>query len=321
MEHRNPENSPRNDSEEEPFPLALGDITEYSVGTRLGRGKYSNVFRGHAMDGTLCVIKVLKPVRRSKINREIKILQAMRGAPHVSQLLDVVQDPDSRSVALVLDWSNNVNIRSILGDLTKEDIAIYVHGVLEALAFAHAHGIMHRDVKPGNIMFDLSTRDVHLIDWGLAEYYVPGESYPVRVATRHYKGPELLFGYMTYDCSLDMWSLGCTFASLLFRKLTFFRGHDNDEQIVKLSEIFGSDEIFRYVEKYSLEITQKVANGIEVNGRKKPWSHWVTSENKDLATDDALDLLDRLLKIDHRARITAAEALNHPFFRCLPGPT
>lgn len=59
------------------------------------------------------------------------------------------------------------------------------------------------------------TIQLRLIDWGLAEFYHPGTEYNVRVASRYFKGPELLVDFQEYDYSLDMWSLGCMFASMV----------------------------------------------------------------------------------------------------------
>ncbi|VDK57773.1 unnamed protein product [Gongylonema pulchrum] len=72
---------------------------------------------------------------------------------------------------------------------------------------------------------------LRLIDWGLAEFYHARQEYNVRVASRYFKGPELLVDYQCYDYSLDMWSLGCMLASMIFRKEPFFHGHDNYDQV------------------------------------------------------------------------------------------
>lgn len=76
-------------------------------------------------------------------------------------------------------------------------------------------GIIHRDVKPHNIIIDHKKRELRLIDWGLAEFYFPNQEYNVRVASRYFKGPELLLDNMLYRYSLDIWSLGCMFAGMV----------------------------------------------------------------------------------------------------------
>lgn len=98
---------------------------------------------------------------------------------------------------------------------TDFDVRYYIAELIKALDFCHSRGIMHRDVKPHNVMIDHEKRQLRLIDWGLAEFYHPKTEYNVRVASRYFKGPELLVDFQEYDYSLDMWSLGCMFASMV----------------------------------------------------------------------------------------------------------
>ena len=88
---------------------------------------------------------------------------------------------------------------------------------------------MHRDVKPLNVIVNPETKELRLIDWGLADFYKPNQEYNVRVASRYYKGPELLVDDKLYNYSLDMWSMGCTMAGMIFRVDPFFKGSDNND--------------------------------------------------------------------------------------------
>jgi len=113
---------------------------------------------------------------------------------------------------------------------------------------------MHRDVKPINIMYDFNNKKLHLIDWGLAEFYIPGQSYNVRVASRYYKSPELLFEDTNYHYSLDIWSAGCTLAELLFENGPIFVGSDNLDQLVQIAKIMGTEGIIKTMKKYQIEL-------------------------------------------------------------------
>ena len=106
---------------------------------------------------------------------------------------------------------NDMEVRFYLYELLKVIITIK-----KALDFCHSRGIMHRDVKPQNIIVNPKKQVLKLIDWGLAEFYHMGQDYNVRVASRYFKGPELLVDYNYYDYSLDVWSTGAMFASMVF---------------------------------------------------------------------------------------------------------
>lgn len=103
-------------------------------------------------------------------------------------------------------------------------------------------------------MIDHERRQLRLIDWGLAEFYHKQKEYNVRVASRYFKGPELLVDLQDYDYSLDMWSLGCMFAGMIFRKEPFFYGQDNYDQLVKIAKVLGTDDLYAYLAKYRLEL-------------------------------------------------------------------
>lgn len=192
---------------------------------------------------------------------------------------------------------------------------------------------------------------MRLIDWGLAEFYHPKTEYNVRVASRYFKGPELLVDFQEYDYSLDMWSYGCMFASMvnsilafpikhrvkyclqIFRKEPFFHGHDNYDQLVKITKVLGTDELYAYIDKYHIRLDPQYD---ELLGRyefshspcnylidvvmptlrypRKPWTRFITSENQRYISNEAIDFLDKLLRYDHQERLTAREAQAHPYF-------
>jgi len=280
----------------------------------MGRGKYSEVFEGyHCKSNKQCVIKILKPVKKKKISREIRILENLRGGPNIVTLMDSVRDPLSKTCSLVFEYVNASDFKTLYPSLTDMDVRYYIFELLKALDYAHSHGIMHRDVKPHNVMIDHSKRQLRLIDWGLAEFYHAGTDYNVRVASRYFKGPELLVNLRDYDYSLDMWSLGCMFAGMIYITHPFFHGRDNYDQLVKIAKVLGTASLMDYVKKYKLTL-EKQYNDILGDFPRKKWTSFVTDENKHLCPPEALDLLDKLLVFDHQKRLTAQEAMQHPYF-------
>ena len=177
-----------------------------------------------------------------------------------------------------------------------------------------------------------------LVDLGLADFYLPGKEFNVRVASRHYKSPELLIGYEYYDYAIDMWSVGCILAGLLFRTEPFFRGVDNEDQLGRIVSCLGTRDFLPYCRKCNVRLSSKARAAIgkycsessssssssssedapisltnSAIGRRKPWLSYLTSDCP-LPSSEATDLLDRLLVYDHEQRWTAREALGHSFF-------
>ncbi|ODQ80228.1 hypothetical protein BABINDRAFT_161200 [Babjeviella inositovora NRRL Y-12698] len=286
---------------------------KYEVTKRLGRGKYSEVFQGVELpNGNDVVIKVLKPVKKMKIKREIKILQNLVDGPNIIELFDVVRDPNSKTPALVFEHVENIDFRTLYPKFSDLDIRFYMFELLKALDYCHSMGIMHRDVKPHNVMIDHTTKKLRLIDWGLADFYHPGNEYNVRVASRCFKGPELLVNMRLYDYSLDLWSLGTMLAAMIFKKEPFFHGRSNTDQLVQIARVLGTDDLHAYLLKYGLTLGKEYEDlGYY---ERKPWVKFINTKNEHLASEEVVDFIDCLLKYDHQERLTAKEAMAHRYF-------
>jgi len=251
------------------------------------------------------------PSRKKKIKREIKILQNLNGGTNIIRLYDVVRDPQTKTPSLIFEYVNNLDFKILYPTFTEHDVRYYMYELLKALDFAHSNGIMHRDVKPHNVMIDHQNRTLRLIDWGLAEFYHKDQEYNVRVASRYFKGPELLVEMQDYDYSLDMWSLGCMFAGIIFKKEPFFRGNDNKDQLLKIVRVLGTENLDAWMDKYGLYISWRNSLGRHL---QRPWNVFITPENAHLCTPDSISLLDNLLRYDPLERITAKEAMDHNYF-------
>jgi casein kinase II subunit alpha len=171
---------------------------EYEIIRKIGRGKYSEVFEGmNVRNNSKVVLKILKPVKKQKLQREVKILENLNGGINIIALLDTVCDPVSKTNSLIFEHVENADFKVLFPTFTSHDISYYIFELLKGLEYCHAHGIMHRDVKPHNVMIDHKKRKLRLIDWGLAEFYHPKTEYNVRVASRYFKVDTLLYSSST----------------------------------------------------------------------------------------------------------------------------
>ncbi|NXI67388.1 CSK21 kinase, partial [Anseranas semipalmata] len=286
---------------------------DYQLVRKLGRGKYSEVFEAiNITNNEKVVVKILKGAQTSLFPL-FALFPLFPLSPLSSPPGACCSCPQSRTPALVFEHVNNTDFKQLYQTLSDFDIRFYMYEILKALDYCHSMGVMHRDVKPHNVMIDHEHRKLRLIDWGLAEFYHPGQEYNVRVASRYFKGPELLVDYQMYDYSLDMWSLGCMLASMIFRKEPFFHGHDNYDQLVRIAKVLGTEDLYDYIDKYNIELDPRFNDILGRHSRKR-WERFVHSENQHLVSTEALDFLDKLLRYDHQTRLTARDAMEHPYF-------
>ncbi|MES1918871.1 hypothetical protein MHBO_000766 [Bonamia ostreae] len=286
-------------------------LDDYQIIQKIGRGRYSDVFQGiNVKNNKFCAIKILKPVRKSKINREIKVLQNVSGGPNIVKLLDVCKDFSSETPSLIFEYLQNTDYHFLFKNFGDMEIRNYLFQLLKALDHTHKNGIVHRDVKPVNVIYEARTSEMRLVDWGLADFYFPGKEFNVRVSTRFFKAPELLMQYRHYHYSLDMWSLGCMMAGM---KEPFFKGIDDDDQFSKIMRKFSQTELSQYIRRYDITPSKQIE---QVLTRSTPtdWSRYVNKNNSRLVSTEALNLLKKMLVLDHSDRLFAHEAIEHPYF-------
>jgi casein kinase II subunit alpha len=296
----------------------FGPIAHYAIRRRLGGGTFSDVFLGSSDAASPCAVKVLKPiVCESRIRREAKILLALRGHPNTLGLLDCVIDPRTSLVSLVVEYVESVPWAKLVGAMGLEDMRVYFSRILAGLEFCHARGIMHRDIKPANVLCKNPRCAVKIADWGTGEFYHPLRKYTAKVGTLRYKAPEILVDFGYYNYAVDIWGVGCMLLEALCRRIPVFEGETIDEVLQSIAQTIGGQKIANWMRKYKMALMPEAIDGYE-NIAGMGFSPLFGPLRKRFQDPVALDLCKKMLRIDHRKRITAGEALRHPFFTRSP---
>ena len=183
-------------------------------------------------------------------------------------------------------------------------IKLYMYQLLRSLAYIHSIGICHRDIKPQNLLLDPPSGVLKLIDFGSAKILIAGEPNVSYICSRYYRAPELIFGATNYTTNIDIWSTGCVMAELM-QGQPLFPGESGIDQLVEIIKVLGTPS--------REQIKTMNPNYME---HKFPQirPHPFSKVFRPRTPPDAIDLISRLLEYTPSARLTAIEALCHPFF-------
>lgn len=226
-------------------------------------------------------------------------------------LLDVFGHKSN--VSLVFDFMDT-DLEIIIKDskivLSPANIKAYMIMTLRGLEYLHLNWILHRDLKPNNLLVN-SSGILKIGDFGLAKFFgSPNRIYTHQVVTRWYRCPELLFGARQYGTGVDIWAVGCILAELLLR-VPFLPGDSDLDQLTKIFQALGTPT------KENWPDLGLLPDYIQFNiFPGTPLRHIFTA-----APDDLLQLAEKLLALYPLDRCTCTEALNMPYFSNKPVPT
>ncbi|XP_064484027.1 cyclin-dependent kinase-like 4 [Ornithodoros turicata] len=286
-------------------------MEKYEKISKIGEGSYGVVFKCRNRDtGQMVAVKKYvetedDPLIKKIALREIRMLKQLKH-PNLVNLIEVFRR--KRKLHLVFEYCDHTVLdflekhpKGVPDTLTKRMVWQTIQGV----NFCHMHNCIHRDIKPENILL---TKEgiVKLCDFGFARPLSPGEQYTDYVATRWYRGPELLVGDTQYGPPVDVWAVGCVAAELM-RGEALWPGRSDVDQLFLIRKtlgeliprhlhIFKTNEFFAGVSIPDPEVSEPLENAIP-------------------PTVDAagIDFLRRCLDKDPTRRWTCEQLLQHPY--------
>ncbi|KAG2687390.1 hypothetical protein I3843_09G049600 [Carya illinoinensis] len=272
------------------FGFSKQFVAHYELGEEVGRGHFGYTCSAKAKKGSLkgqdVAVKVIPKSKMTTaiaiedVRREVKILRALTGHENLVQFYDAYEDEDNVYVVMELCTGGELldRILSRGGKYSEEDAKAVMVQILSVVAYCHLQGVVHRDLKPENFLFVTKDENSPLkaIDFGLSDYVKPDERLNDIVGSAYYVAPEVL--HRSYGTEADMWSIGVIAYILLCGSRPFWARTESG--------------IFRAVLKADPSFDEV------------PWPS---------LSYDAIDFVKRLLNKDYRKRLTAAQALSHPW--------
>ncbi|KAJ7058533.1 Pkinase-domain-containing protein [Mycena amicta] len=300
-------------------------MDRYTKIEKVGEGTYGVVYKARDLQtgGTVALKKIRLEAEDEGVPstaiREISLLKELNDE-HIVRLLDIVHS--DQKLYLVCEYLD-VDLKRYMDNGNREQSPIaanlvkkFTHHLTAGLRFCHGHRILHRDLKPQNLLIAPDPRGkkdaqgncevLKLADFGLARAFgVPMRTYTHEVVTLWYRAPEVLLGSRHYSTALDMWSVGCIFAEMAMKGSPLFPGDSEIDQIFRIFRIMGTP-------------TEMTWPGIAALPDYKPtFPQWKAQDLDALVKtldEDGMDLLKSMLTYDMSKRISAKRTLVHPYF-------
>lgn len=286
-------------------------MERYQKLEKIGEGTYGVVYKSRdKQTGDTIALKKIRLEADdegvpSTAIREISLLKSLQH-PNVVRLKDVVHDETKLYLIFeYLDQDLKKYMNTVGTGLPSNTVKSFMYQMLSALVYCHTHRVLHRDLKPQNILIDRQG-SLRLADFGLARAFgLPIKTYTHEVVTLWYRAPEILLGGRQYSTPVDIWSVGCIFAEMA-QKRPLFMGDSEIDQLFKIFKILGTPNEDSF---------PGVGNLPDFKPTFPKWKGQNLDRLVPNLCDRGIDLLSQMICYDPAKRISARAALTHPYFQ------